>query len=268
MPGLRHRGVARVGQVGDCPSVGVTDPYPRAPVRGRPLRCAGRVLGTGSRPAPQARYQFPAGGHPATQGVHTRANGQVRRRGLSARGTRGLRPPSPHGSRVLPLGRRVPCRSGITPGTAASSHGGVHRETKTGVTRPCPPMKTAPNGCGDVNRWRALRPDQAVHSRALARQVTRMVPTQIGRLPEEFLWLVRSSRARAHTSYPANRAGVPIRLLAGIDGLTARARLLAEQIVDGLELSPHEGRALRLMASEGERIPALRCRSGPVWSSG
>jgi hypothetical protein len=44
---------------------------------------------------------------------------------------------------------------------------------------------------------------EAVHSRALARQVTHSVPSQIGRLPEEFLWLVRISRGRPHTSYPA-----------------------------------------------------------------
>lgn len=57
-----------------------------------------------------------------------------------------------------------------------------------------------------------------VHSRALTRQVTHSVPSQTGRLPEEFLWLVLISRGCPRTSYPANRAGVPNRLLSGVDG--------------------------------------------------
>jgi hypothetical protein len=44
---------------------------------------------------------------------------------------------------------------------------------------------------------------EAVHTRARTRQVTHLVPNQIGRLPEEFLWLVGISRGRPHTSYPA-----------------------------------------------------------------
>jgi hypothetical protein len=41
--------------------------------------------------------------------------------------------------------------------------------------------------------------DGAVHTRARTRQVTHLVPNQIGRLPEEFLWLVGISRGRPHT---------------------------------------------------------------------
>jgi hypothetical protein len=108
---------------------------------------------------------------------------------------------------------------------------------------------------------------EAVHSRARTRQVTHSVPNQIGRLPEEFLWLVLTSRARAHTPSRPRPAGVPNRLLAGIDALAGRARLLAERLVDGLGLSPHEGRASQACGQRRERIPALRCRSGPVWSS-
>jgi hypothetical protein len=105
---------------------------------------------------------------------------------------------------------------------------------------------------------------EAVHTRARTRQVTHLVPNQIGRLPEEFLWLVLTSRARAHTPSRPRPAGVPNRLLAGIDALAGRARLLAERLVDGLGLSPHEGRASRLVAREGSGSPrsvagAVRC---------
>jgi hypothetical protein len=41
--------------------------------------------------------------------------------------------------------------------------------------------------------------DGAVHTRARTRQVTHLVPNQIGRLPEEFLWLVGISRGCPHT---------------------------------------------------------------------
>jgi hypothetical protein len=64
-----------------------------------------------------------------------------------------------------------------------------------------------------------------------------------------------------------SRAGVPNRLLAGFDALAGRARLLAERLVDGRELSRPEGRASQACGQRRERIPALRCRSGPVWSS-
>jgi hypothetical protein len=61
------------------------------------------------------------------------------------------------------------------------------------------------------------------------------------------------------------RAGVSNRLLAGIDALAGRARLLAERLVDGLGLSPHEGRASQaLWPREGSGSPrsvagAVRC---------
>lgn len=99
-----------------------------------------------------------------------------------------------------------------------------------------------------------------VHSRALTRQVTHSVPSQTGRLPEEFLWLVLTSRARARTSYPAE-AGQGCRTVCCrvLMALTGRARHLAERLVDGLGLSPHEGRVLGLFTSqEAWRFPALR----------
>jgi len=55
-------------------------------------------------------------------------------------------------------------------------------------------------------------------------------------------------------------------LLAGVDALAGRARLLAERLVDGLGLSPHEGRASQACGPEkgaGPRAP-LPERSGVV----
>jgi len=67
-----------------------------------------------------------------------------------------------------------------------------------------------------------------------------------------------------HLVSGVNRAGVPNRLLAGFDALAGRARLLAERLVDGWELSRPEGRASRLVAREGSGSPrsvagAVRC---------
>jgi hypothetical protein len=105
----------------------------------------------------------------------------------------------------------------------------------------------------------------AVHSRARTRQVTRFVPNQIGRLPEEFLWLVLTSRGCPRTPSRPKPAGVPNRLLAGVDALTGRARLLAERFVDGLALfEPRGPRFLSLWPREGGGSPrsvagAVRC---------
>jgi hypothetical protein len=80
-------------------------------------------------PGPTKLVSLPSRGAPHHPRSSLRGVGRARRRGLSARGTSALRHPSPHGSRVLSLERLVPCRSGVTPGTAASSGGGRHRET-------------------------------------------------------------------------------------------------------------------------------------------
>jgi len=89
----------------------------------------------GIAPGPTTRVSVPRRGAPHHPRSSLRGVGRVRRRGLSARRTSTLRHPSPHGSRVPPLGGLVPCRSGVTPGTAASSGGGLHRETRAGITR-------------------------------------------------------------------------------------------------------------------------------------
>lgn len=55
-------------------------------------------------------------------------------------------------------------------------------------------------------------------------------------------------------------------MLAGIDGVTPRARLLAERLVDRLGLSPHEGRASQACGPEKGADPRapLPERSGVV----
>jgi hypothetical protein len=156
----------------------------------------------GIAPGPTTLVSVPSRGAPHHPRSSLRGVGRARRRGLSARRTSTLRHPSPHGSRVPPLGGLVPCRSGVTPGTAASSGGGLHRETKSRdhplrVRRWIHQTRVATSTMGST-----CVSGEAVHSRALTRQVTHSVPNQIGRLPEEFLWLVLTSRARAHTSYP------------------------------------------------------------------
>jgi hypothetical protein len=62
------------------------------------------------------------------------------------------------------------------------------------------------------------------------------------------------------------RAGVSNRLLAGVDALAGRARLLAERLVDGRELSRPEGRASQACGPEKGADPRapLPERSGVV----
>lgn len=214
-------------------------------------------------PGPTRLVSVPSRGAPRTT-EFTPSLPQARRRGLSARRTRGLRSPFPSRVRVPGLPGRVPSASGVTPGSRASSGGGHHRETKAGVTRPGPSMD-APNTCGDVSdgidlRLRRSGPHPgagpAGHSprpqpnRDTSRGVSLAGPHLEG-LPPHLV----SSRSRA---------GVPNRLLAGFDALAGRARLLAERFVDGLGFSPHEGRASRLVARGGCGSPrsvtgAVRC---------
>lgn len=243
MPALRHRGVTRVGQADDQPSVGVTVPTPhtRNYWTGRPLRCAGRVLGTGLLPAPRYWFSSQQGGAPPPT-VFTPGRRQGPTTGRLSSRNPGLAPPFP--SRV----------SGPPPREAGPLVGGDRTHQASVESRRCPSRdeegdhptpsteETASNDCGDVNRRIALRPDPAVHTRARTRQVTRVVPNQIGRLPEEFLWLVLVFEGSPpHLVSGFSRAGVPNRLLAGVDALAGRARLLAERLVDGLELFAPRG---------------------------
>jgi len=156
----------------------------------------------GIAPGPTTRVSVPRRGAPHHPHSSLRGVGRARRRGLSARRTRGLRPPAPCGSRVLPLGR-----AGPLPVRSHTGHGSVEwrrspsrdqsRDHPLRVRRWIHQTRVATSTMGST-----CVSGEAVHSRALTRQVTHSVPNQIGRLPEEFLWLVLTSRARAHTSYP------------------------------------------------------------------
>jgi hypothetical protein len=175
------------------------------PRPGVQIRAAASVRSESSRngiaPGPTTLVSVPSREAPHHPRSSLRGVGRARRRGLSARRTRGLRPPAPCGSRVLPLGRRVPYRSGITPGTAASSGGGFHRETKAGITRPGPSI-VAPNTCRRRQQWDRLasQAKRSTPGREPGRSLTPS-PTKSGDFPRSFFgW--SSPRGLAPTPRP------------------------------------------------------------------
>jgi len=169
---------------------------------GRLLRHAARVLGTGSLLAPQDWSHFPAGGRLGRSGSPDRYprpdDGAFR-----------LAEPVPCGT--LPLTGRgsSPSRGGSPAGP--ESHRARQRRVaavaiarlQAGITQPLVHQGLHQTRVATSTVGSACASERVVHSRALAQQVTRALPNQIGRLPEEFLWLVLTSRGRPHTSYPA-----------------------------------------------------------------
>jgi hypothetical protein len=250
IPVLRHRGVTRAGRADFCPSVGVTAPTPRPRVGRRPASVRGESSRNRITPGSHGLVSVPSRGALRRAGVHTHAPGRARRRSLSSSGTRAFRSAFASRLRLLPLGRRAPWPSGITPGGPASRNGGFHRDRGA---REDPelhrlecvvqtPVTTSTVGI-------TLRRDREVHAGCSARR-SPSAPDRSGArawlagpkaASEGVCRSVHTSRGRPHTPSRCYPAGVPIRLLSGVVAVTGRARRLAEQIVDRLALFAPRG---------------------------
>lgn len=240
----------RAGRADYGPPLGVTVPYPGA--RGIPgtadFGASAAVLGRDhSRPAP--RGSIPSGEAPRTKRVQPARSPGPDGVGISPYEPARFRAPPVAGVGSAPSGGRSSPRPGShrTAPEVRPENDGAPRSD--GLC--CDPLQGLPGEIRSqrvcsTNGWTRLlqcggpcSPERAVHTRSLNRQVTAHTPHPgLGNDRGQFSWgtglpgLAPAPRTRC---YPA---GVPLRLLSGVDGLTARARFLAERNVDGLAVFP------------------------------